>query len=127
MNNEEKKHAKRFILNAKICRIFQDSPFCWRIVQRPEGYVGDAEMMEIIYRSGFEGDTPWAKLVHKEAINIQKERIKQQIGRLDIANSRLEKLQVKAGFNGVLHRLSVALGQSLSAGQEMALIGSTKE
>lgn len=67
------------------------------------------------------------KLVHKEAINIQKERIKQQIGRLDIANNRLEKLQVKAGFNGVLQRLSVDLGQSLSAGQEIALIGSTKE
>lgn len=66
-------------------------------------------------------------LVHKEAINIQKEFIKQQIGRLTIANNRLEKLQVKAGFEGVLQRLSVNLGQSLSAGEEIALIGSTKE
>lgn len=66
-------------------------------------------------------------LMHKEAVNIQKERIKQQIGRLEIANNRLERLQVKTGFEGVLQRLSVDLGQSLSAGQEIGLIGSTKE
>jgi len=66
-------------------------------------------------------------LVHSEAINIQKERIKQRFGRLSIAKSRLEKLQVKAGFDGVLQRLSVNLGQSLAPGQEVALIGSIKD
>ena len=63
-------------------------------------------------------------LVHEEAVNIQQERIKQQQGRLNIAKSRLEKLTVRAGFDGVLQRLSVELGQSLSAGSEVALIGS---
>lgn len=66
-------------------------------------------------------------LVHQEAINIQKERIKQQQGQHKIALKRVDKLTVKAGFNGVLQRLSVALGQSLSAGQEVALIGSVKD
>jgi HlyD family secretion protein len=66
-------------------------------------------------------------LVHKEAINIQQERIKQQQGRLNMAQQRLDKLQVKAGFDGVLQRLSVDLGQSLAAGQEIALIGSVTE
>jgi hypothetical protein len=66
-------------------------------------------------------------LVHDEAINIQDERIKQQLGRLNIAQNRLDKLQVKAGFEGVLQRLSVNLGQSLAPGQEVALIGSTQE
>ena len=66
-------------------------------------------------------------LVHSEAINIQEERIKQRLGRLSIAKSRLEKLQVKAGFDGVLQRLSVNLGQSLAPGQEVALIGSIKD
>lgn len=65
--------------------------------------------------------------VHKEAVNIQIERIKQQQGKLAIAQDLLEKLTVKAGFDGVLQRLSVNLGQSLSPGQEVALIGSTKE
>ncbi|MEP0355227.1 HlyD family efflux transporter periplasmic adaptor subunit [Paraglaciecola sp.] len=63
-------------------------------------------------------------LVHEESVNIQQERVKQQQGRLSIAQSRLDKLTVRAGFDGVLQRLSVELGQSLTAGQEVALIGS---
>ncbi|MGK0382393.1 MAG: HlyD family secretion protein, partial [Flavobacteriales bacterium] len=67
------------------------------------------------------------KLVHDESVNIQAERIKQQQGRLNIAESRLDKLTVRAGFDGVLQRLSVELGQSLAAGQEVALIGSVTD
>jgi HlyD family secretion protein len=65
--------------------------------------------------------------VHKEAINIQLERIKQVAQKLTIAKNRHSKLVVKAGFDGVLQRLSVKLGQSLSPGQEVALIGSVTE
>lgn len=67
------------------------------------------------------------KLVHDESVNIQLERVKQQQGRLSIAQSRLDKLTVRAGFDGVLQRLSVELGQSLAAGQEVALIGSVTD
>ena len=66
-------------------------------------------------------------LVHQEGINIQQERIKQQQGKLNIAQDRLDKLNVKAGFDGVLQKLSVKLGQSLAPGQEVALIGSVTE
>jgi len=66
-------------------------------------------------------------LVHKEAINIQQQRINQQQGQLNIAQKRVNRLKVTAGFNGVLQRLSVDLGQSLSAGQEIALIGSVRD
>lgn len=66
-------------------------------------------------------------LVHQESVNIQQERVNQQQGRVDIAQSRIDKLTVKAGFDGVLQRLSVELGQSVSAGQEVALIGSVKD
>jgi len=67
------------------------------------------------------------KLVNQEAINIQNDQIMQQQGQLDIAQNRLDRLTVKAGFDGVLQRLSVELGQSLAAGQEIALIGSVQE
>jgi HlyD family secretion protein len=67
------------------------------------------------------------KLVHNESVNIQLERVKQQQGRLNSAGSRLDKLTVRAGFDGVLQRLSVELGQSLAAGQEVALIGSVTD
>ncbi|MEW6989647.1 HlyD family secretion protein [Colwelliaceae bacterium 6441] len=67
------------------------------------------------------------KLVNQEAINIQLEQIKQQEGQLEIAQNRLDRLTIKAGFDGVLQRLSVELGQSLAAGQEIALIGSVQD
>ncbi len=66
-------------------------------------------------------------LVHKEALNIQQQRINQQRGQLNIAQKRFNRLTVKAGFNGVLQRLSIELGQSLNAGQEVALIGSVSD
>lgn len=67
------------------------------------------------------------KLVHMESINIQQERLKQHQGQLKIRQSRLDGLVVTAGFSGVLQRLSVELGQSLTAGQEIALIGSVTD
>lgn len=67
------------------------------------------------------------ELVHKESVNIQEERLKQQQGLLNISQSRLDGLAVTAGFSGVLQRLSVELGQSLAAGQEIALIGSATD
>ncbi|NRA59865.1 MAG: HlyD family efflux transporter periplasmic adaptor subunit [Psychrobium sp.] len=71
--------------------------------------------------------TAQLKLVHQEAVNISKERVQQQKGLQNIAQARLDKLTVRAGFDGVLQRLSVELGQSLSAGQEVALIGSVTD
>jgi len=67
------------------------------------------------------------ELVQKEALNIMQERVKQRRGQLHIAQSRLDKLVVTAGIDGVLQRLSVELGQSLTAGQEVALIGSVTD
>jgi HlyD family secretion protein len=67
------------------------------------------------------------KLVNQEAINIKLEQIKQQQGQLNIAQNRLDRLTVKAGFSGVLQHLSVELGQSLAPGQEIALIGSVQD
>lgn len=62
--------------------------------------------------------------VHKEAQSIQLEQIKQQQGIVFMAQTKLTNLSIKAGINGVLQRLPVELGQSVNAGQEIALIGS---
>jgi len=65
--------------------------------------------------------------VHLEAINIMEQGIKQQQGRLAVAQSRLASLNVKAEFSGVLQKLSVELGQNLLAGQTIGLIGSVSD
>lgn len=67
------------------------------------------------------------KQVHLEAINIMKQGIKQQQGRLAIAKSRLASLEVKAEFSGVLQKLQIELGQSLLSGQAIGLIGSVTD
>lgn len=67
------------------------------------------------------------KLVQKEAINIQNERVKQQEGRVELARTRLDKLNVRAEFSGVVQGLSIELGQGLSAGQEIAVVGSVED
>src|SRR5690606_5932796 len=66
-------------------------------------------------------------LIHKEAVNIESERIKQQEGLLNGAYARLQSLEVKAGMDGVLQQLSIELGQSLEIGQQIALVGSSAE
>jgi HlyD family secretion protein len=71
--------------------------------------------------------TEQLKEVHIEAINIMAQGIKQQQGRLMIAQSRLASLDVLAEFSGVLQKLSVELGQNLLAGQTIGLIGSVSD
>lgn len=67
------------------------------------------------------------KLVHQESVNILQEQVKQQQGQVNNAQSRLAALEIKAGFTGVLQELHVELGQSLSPGQEIALVGSVTD
>jgi multidrug efflux pump subunit AcrA (membrane-fusion protein) len=105
-----------------------------------EKLVKDGIVSEIAYRESVLNEEQLAKridiqtvrlkqlaTVHKEAINIMQERIKQQQGLLNVAKQRVDRLTVRSGIDGVLQSLSVNLGQSLSAGQEIALIGSVDE
>ena len=66
-------------------------------------------------------------LVHQEALNIQKEIIKQAENQHQIEVDRIAALTIRAKMSGVLQTLSVSLGQSVNAGQELARVGSTDE
>ncbi len=67
------------------------------------------------------------KEVMREALIIQQEQINQVSARYQNMQLRAERLIVRAGIKGVLQRLPVELGQSVSAGQELALVGSDKD
>jgi len=67
------------------------------------------------------------KEVMQEALIIQQEQINQANAHHQNMLQRAERLTVRAGIKGVLQRLSVELGQSVSAGQELALVGSDKD
>jgi len=62
--------------------------------------------------------------MQNEALAIQDDLIAQAQTEFDVTKTMVEQLSVKAGMNGVIQRLSLNLGQSVSAGTELALIGS---
>lgn len=66
-------------------------------------------------------------LVHQEALKIQQEKIKQANGALKSLRNKVEQLTVRAGIQGVLQELPVVLGQSVSAGETLAVAGSTSD
>jgi HlyD family secretion protein len=63
-------------------------------------------------------------VMQKESLAIQDDLIAQAQEEFDVTKQMVEQLSVKAGINGVIQRSSLNLGQSVSAGTELALIGS---
>jgi len=68
-NSDEKAVHQNYIKQTRFFEHFQEAPFNWRIINKPNGYAGDAEMMRIIYRNDFEGDTTFGKYLHKNAVS----------------------------------------------------------
>ena len=70
-DQEQKKVHQEFIKGTEYYNIVQEAPFYWRIMNKPNGYPGDAVMMSYIYRNQFEGTTPFGKLLHKHALSTK--------------------------------------------------------
>lgn len=67
------------------------------------------------------------KDVATEDLHIATEELNQAKALLQRLEQRFAKLTVRAGIVGVLQRLPVELGQSVTAGQELALVGSSQD
>ena len=70
-NDKQKLDHRKYIQTTRYFRIVQEAPFYWRIINKPNGYAGDAEMMSYIYRNHFEGETPFGKFLHKHAVETK--------------------------------------------------------
>ena len=66
-----KNRHQAFIKKSEYYKAIQEAPFYWRIINKPNGYPGDAEMMSYIYRNTFEGNTPFGKFLHKHAVSTK--------------------------------------------------------
>ena len=62
--------------------------------------------------------------ISAEVENIQKEQINEMKGLYDKAQGRVNRLTIRAGLNGTVQRMPVELGQSVLAGDELALVAS---
>ncbi|CAM2065675.1 HlyD family efflux transporter periplasmic adaptor subunit [Sulfidibacter corallicola] len=65
--------------------------------------------------------------VHRETLLIQRNIIQQQTEYLHSLNQRLERLQVRAGIDGVVQKLALEPGQSVKEGQTMIVVSSVAE
>lgn len=65
--------------------------------------------------------------LHQANLEIAKSNIKAQEEALALIQQTQERLTVKAGIAGVMQSLSVELGQSVTPGQQLALVGSMTE
>ncbi|OUS28074.1 hypothetical protein A9Q98_08015 [Thalassotalea sp. 42_200_T64] len=64
------------------------------------------------------------KQLHQENLLIAKDRIEQQTEQVAVLKQKFDRLTVRAGIDGVLQNLPLELGQSVSVGQQLALVGS---
>ncbi len=68
LKGEEKLELLSYIHHSSYYDIVQEAPFYWRIMNKPNGYAGDAYMMRFIYDERFEGETPFGMFLHKHAL-----------------------------------------------------------
>ena len=67
------------------------------------------------------------KAMQQERINIQKDLITQYELNYQNIKSRFERLTVRAGLDGVLQTLPVEIGQSVTTGTQLAMVGSDQQ
>jgi extracellular factor (EF) 3-hydroxypalmitic acid methyl ester biosynthesis protein len=70
-DQRQKDGHQKYVRETKYYEIVQEAHFYWRIMNKPEGYAGDAEMMNLIYRNQPEGATPFGMLLHKDAVSSE--------------------------------------------------------
>lgn len=54
----------------ELVPLFEVSPYNKRVYEKPFGYPGDYIMMLYLYDNGFEGDTTFAKFIHRYSMNV---------------------------------------------------------
>jgi extracellular factor (EF) 3-hydroxypalmitic acid methyl ester biosynthesis protein len=70
MKDEEALKATKKFTNLVITPDFIEGPINRRSYEKPLGYPGDYEMMNIIYRWRYEGKTPYGKLLHRFGLDV---------------------------------------------------------
>jgi len=65
---QQSKAHQHYIQTTRYYQIVQEAPFYWRIMNKPNGYPGDAHMMNYIYQNAFEGRTNFGKFLHRHAV-----------------------------------------------------------
>ena len=67
--NEEQHEQHGFYFRRQVWNTILCSPIMARTNLKPRGYIGDSEMMRMIYLEDDQGDTTFGKIMHKHAVD----------------------------------------------------------
>jgi len=68
--SEEEHQIHGFYFRKQVWNFILCAPLVSRANLKPRGYAGDSEMMSMVYRNAYEGETTFGKLLHKYAVGI---------------------------------------------------------
>ncbi|MEW6673315.1 MAG: hypothetical protein AB1427_16560 [Thermodesulfobacteriota bacterium] len=102
---DQRKIHQYYIQTTRYFQIVQEAPFYWRIMNKPNGYPGDAHMMNYIYRNTFEGKTNFGKFLHKHAVSTKACQ--------SVRNRKEYLIQQIQTFDGNAKILSLAAGPAM--------------
>jgi extracellular factor (EF) 3-hydroxypalmitic acid methyl ester biosynthesis protein len=105
---EHERHG--FYFRKLLWSIIMCSPFMRRTNLKPRGYSGDSEMMRMLYRNEYEGETTFSRLMHKHPLEhpaaravrnrrklVTQKLIEGQNGNSALSGEKLKVLSVACG------------------------------
>ena len=90
--NDEQHGHHGFYFRKQMWNIILCSDIMTRTNVKPRGYIGDSEMMRMIYDNTYEGETTFGKIVHKHAVR--------QPAAQAVRNRRLDLAEILREFVG---------------------------
>ncbi len=68
--SQEEQQAHAFYFRKQLWEFLITCPLLARTNLKPRGFAGDSEMMRMVYRNSYEGETTFGKLLHKYTVGI---------------------------------------------------------
>jgi extracellular factor (EF) 3-hydroxypalmitic acid methyl ester biosynthesis protein len=92
-----------------VRKLLMDAPFVFRTFRKPLGFAGDYEMVDMMFRDPYEGDSLFAKILNVYALSLPP--IVAHRNRIEYLTKRLETEVLRASSRGIRSRvLSVGCG-----------------
>lgn len=85
----------------------EDAPFLRRVIEKPRGYPGDSMMMQMVYENGYQGNSSFARFLHRHPLRIPSAQAVRN--RRGLICNELESF-IEAHPNDTVNVLSVACG-----------------
>jgi len=109
--DEHERHGYYF--RRQLWNIISCSPIMLRTNMKPRGYAGDSEMMRMIYTNAYEGNTTFAKILHKHPMEHPAAQAVRTRRKLIASMLRRVYTGLMKEFSRTINVLSVACGPAL--------------